>query len=506
MNVQAPLVAPTAAGGPEVTVSSISISGNSVISEAELLRALGDFAGKAYDLAGLRGLAEKIANHYRSAGYPFARAFLPQQAGAQGLLRIEVVEGRFGQVQALGDADLVAAGGQFLATLTPGSVISGKLLERTTLILDDQPGIKISPIIRPGRELGAGDLDVRIQRKPGLSGDVGLDNHGNRFTGEHRLRANFQWDSPFTFGDQALIRLLHADGLSLGSLSYSLPLGATGLRGNAGYSQTYYELGKDYVSLGAKGSAKVSSLGITFPVIRSQKANLNLAVTFQEKRLDDRQLSSADDGAKRSDSLPITLAFDRRDGLWGGGVTYGSLGVTPGALQLSADLQSTDQTSGQNTRGKFSKWNLDIARVQATPLAGLVGSVRVSTQWATKNLDSSEAFSLGGSNGVRAFPVGEGNGDVGWLAQVEIRYAIGPYVPYLFHDSGRVNLNAKNSSLTSPASPNHRAIAGEGVGLRYSKDRLSVDSTVSWASFGGQAQSDTAQRTPRLWVSVGTSF
>ena len=129
-------------------MSSISISGNSVISEAELLRALGDFAGKAYDLAGLRGLAEKIANHYRSAGYPFARAFLPQQAGAQGLLRIEVVEGRFGQVQALGDADLVAAGGQFLATLTPGSVISGKLLERTTLILDDQPGIKISPIIR----------------------------------------------------------------------------------------------------------------------------------------------------------------------------------------------------------------------------------------------------------------------------------------------------------------------------------------------------------------------
>lgn len=507
VNVQAPAPAPTAAGGPKVTVESISISGNSVFSEAELLQVLGDYAGKSYDLAGLRGLAETIANRYREAGFPFARAFLPQQAGAQGKLRIEVVEGRFGQVQARGDEALVGPATQFLATLSPGSVINGKLLERTTLILDDQPGIKIAPIIRPGRELGAGDLDVRIERKPGFSGDVGLDNHGNRFTGESRVRANFQWDGPFTFGDQASVRLLYSDeGMALGSLGYSLPLGATGLRGNLGYSQTSYALAKDYSALGATGTAKVSSLGLTYPVIRSQKANLNLAVTMQQKALNDRQRSSGADDGKRSDSLPITLSFDRRDSVWGGGVTYGSLGYTTGGLHLSPGLESSDRSSGQNTRGNFSKWNLDIARVQATPLSGLVGFTRLSAQRAGKNLDSSESFILGGPTGVRAYPVGEGNGDEGWLAQIEIRYAIGSFAPYMFYDAGRVTLNAKNASLTSPASPNHRAIAGDGVGLRYTQGKLNVDVTVSWATQGGQAQSDTAQRTPRIWASVGTTF
>ncbi len=507
VNVQTPATAPTAAGGPKVTVESITISGNSVFSEDQLLQVLGDYAGKSYDLAGLRGLTEAIANRYREAGYPFARAFLPQQAGTQGRLRIEVLEGRYGAVQALGDEALTGPASKFLGILSPGSVINGKLLERTTLILDDQPGIKIAPIIRPGRELGSGDLDVRIDRRPGFSGDVGLDNHGNRFTGEHRVRANFQWDSPFTFGDQASLRLLYSDeGMWLGSLGYSLPLGASGLRGNAGHSETYYLLSKDYSALGATGSARVSTLGLTYPLVRSQKANLNLAVTIQQKSLNDRQRSSGADDRKLSDSLPFTLSFDRRDTLWGGGVTYGSLAYTSGTLRLGLSLQGSDESSGQDTRGGFRKVNLDIARVQATRWAGLVGFARLSTQEASKNLDSSESFSLGGPSGVRAYPVGEGNGDAGWLAQVEIRYAIGAYVPYLFHDAGRVVLNAKNASLASPASPNHRAIAGHGIGLRFNQGKLNVDATVSWASQGGEALSDSVQRTPRAWMSVGSSF
>jgi len=35
---------------------------------------------------------------------------------------------------------------------------------------------------------------------------------------------------------------------------------------------------------------------------------------------------------------------------------------------------------------------------------------RVSAQWASKNLDSSQKFGLGGPNGVRAYPSGEGYG------------------------------------------------------------------------------------------------
>lgn len=507
IDIQVPAAAATEPGGAQVVVQAVSIGGNSVFSEAELLAVLGEFAGKSYDLAGLRSLAERIGAHYREAGYPFARAYLSQQTVADGKLRIDVVEGRYGRVQALGDTDLVTAATGFLAPLQSGDVIRSELLERTSLILDDQPGIKVTPIIRPGQEVGTGDIDVRVVRTPGISGDVGFDNHGNRYTGEYRVRANVQFDSPFGFGDQIVASALYSDeNLWLGALGYSLPLGAGGLRGNVGYAHTYYDLGKDFSSLGANGTAKVATLGITYPIIRSQQKNLTVSATYQHKKLNDKQELAAADNNKSSDSLPISLQFDQRDGLWGGGITYGSLSYTSGNLRLDGALESADRTSGQNTRGRFDKWNLDIARVQVTPIAGMTAFARLSAQAAGKNLDSSEGFSLGGVNGVRAYPSGEGNGDEGWLAQLEVRYAIGPYTPYAFHDSGRAKLNANPGSLAVSPSPNHRSISGAGLGLRYQSGDWNMDAAIAWQTHGGDPQSDTARRDPRAWVMAGYKF
>lgn len=505
IDIQSPAQAATLPGGQQVTLQSVSLRGVSVFSEADLLSVLGAVAGQPYDMAGLRGLASRVSDHYRSNGYPFARAFLPSQALTDGRLIIEVVEGRYGKVAAQGESAESAQ--RFLAPLQSGAVIESSTLERATLVLDDQPGFKAAPIIRPGQEIGTGDLDVRVSRERLFSGDVGLDNHGNRFTGEYRARLNVQADSPFMFGDQIRLNTLVSDeGMWLGSLSYSLPLGASGLRGNVGYAHTYYELSKDLANLQSTGTAKVSTLGLSYPIIRSQKANLTLAATYQHKRLNDKQQLAGTDDTKTSDSLRITLNFDQRDGLWGGGITYGSLTYTSGRLKLGSVLENTDRTSGQNTRGSFDKWNLDIARVQATPVSNLNLFGRVSAQKAGKNMDSSEGFSLGGANGVRAYPSGEGNGDEGWLLQLEVRYTMGQYSPYIFHDSGRVTLNANNGSLTAPASPNYRSIGGEGFGLRYNQGNWNLDANLSWHSHGGKPLSDTADRSPRVWITAGYKF
>lgn len=505
VTVQPPVEAQTLPGGQKVKLAGVKFAGQSVFTEAQLLTLLGDVKGQSFDLAGLRRLAAKISAYYRANGYPFASALIPTQNFADGVLTMQIVEGRYGQVKAQGDLAAPAQG--FLTPLQPGVVIESGTLERTTLILDDQPGIRTAPIIRPGQTVGTGDLIVNVSREPMFSADVGLDNHGNRYSGANRARANLQLDSPFTFGDQVSARVLHSDeAMWLGSLGYSLPLGSSGLRGNIGYAHTDYKLGKDFANLRATGTAKVATLGVSYPIVRSQQANLTLGATYQNKRLNDKQQTTSIDERKSSDSLPVVLNFDRRDGLWGGGITYGSLGYTAGRLKLDSALANTDSTSGQKTRGSFDKWNLDIARVQATPVAGFVFFGRVSSQWAGKNLDSSEGFSLGGANGVRAYPSGEGNGDEGWLVQLELRYSMGLYSPYLFHDSGRVTLNAKNGQLATPANPNHRSIGGEGLGLRYTRGDWNMDANLSWRSRGGKPESDTQDRSPRLWVAAGYRF
>ena len=500
IQIEAPKQAETLPGGVQVAVKSIRMNGNTLFDEAKLLAVLGEVVGASYDLAGLRGLSGQIENFYRANGYPFARAYLPPQALQDGMLTIEVVEGRYGKVTALGEPKLASGGQTFLSNLKPGGVINSAKLERASLILDDQPGIKASPIVRPGQEIGTGDLDVLIERDGKFSGDVGIDTYGNRYTGLTRVKANLRVDSPFLFGDQILISsLLSDEGMWLGSLGYSLPLGASGLRGQIGYAHTYYSLGKNFASLDATGTAVVSSLGLTYPIIRSQQLNLNVSGSFQHKKLNDKQGAAATSADKSSNSVPVALSFDVRDDLAGGGITYGSLGWTSGNLSLDSELQLRDVDA--KTHGRFNKVNVDLARIQFLP-AGMTGFGRVSVQSANKNLDSSERFVLGGPTGVRAYPVGEGSGDKGWLAQVELRYAIGALNPYVFYDAGSVKVNAR------PLAPgiNQRSISGGGVGVRYEAGSVSLDLALAWRNEGGKPLTDTKDNNPQAWFSASYKF
>lgn len=500
LKIQAPLdSAPIAPGGAAVILNTVKLSGNSVFSEETLRAALGDVTGKTFDLAGLRGLAQRITDVYQAGGYPFARAILPPQDLANGDLRIEVIEGRYGVVQAQGDDSVLAQQATaFLDGLLPGSVIASAPLERAALLLDDLPGIQTSATMRPGTQAGTGDLIVEVARDQRVRGDIGLDNAGSRYTGKNRVRANVDINSPFLLGDQLTVRaLLSEEKLWLGSLGYSLPLGTSGLRGNVGYSHTSYELAKEFASLHANGTAKVASAGLSYPILRSQKANLTLIATYQSKDLHDNRDSTRTYESKSSQSMPLALQFDYRDAF--DGITYGSASWTPGKLKLDAGLTAVDD---YKSNGRFHKVNLDVVRLQSLP-AGFNLMAHLSWQQANKNLDSSEKLSLGGASGVRAYPSGEATGDEGGLAQLELRYDAGAYTPYAFMDAGRITVNAK----PVVAGDNRRSLSGGGLGLRYQRQAWSADVALAWRSLGGRSLSETnSDPKPRVWLNVEYRF
>ena len=502
VTVQTPTPAAAAPGGMQIGVSRLSFSGNTAIASDRLERALEDALGQTLDLAGLRALAERVTALYRANDYPFARAYLPQQDMSDGHLRIAVIEGRYGSVHTVSDEPGLALKAEpFLSSLASGAPITGAALERATLILDDLPGITSRPVIRPGRQDGTGDLEVRVARDRRFAGEVGLDNFGNRYTGQHRLRASVQLNSPFQFGDQLSAQLLQSDEqLTLGSIGYAWPLGAGGWRANLGYAQTAYVLGREFAGLKANGTATVTSAGVSYPLLRSRVANLSLSASFQTKELRDHKDIVNAHESKGSDSLPITLQFDRRDGWSGGGVTYGSFSWTGGVLRLDAALAAAD---ANGTRGNFTKTNLELVRLQTLP-GPFSLMARLSVQGASNNLDSSEKLSLGGANGVRAYPSGEANGDAVALGQIELRYAAGDWMPYAFFDAGHVQTNLRPQPGDDS---NLRSLSGAGLGLRWQTMAWSADAALAWRIAGGAPQADThSDSQPLAWFSLSSRF
>lgn len=506
IEIEAPPVTEAVAGGAVVKVESVSFSGNTVYGSDQLNLVVGAVSGKEYDLAGLKSIANQVSQFYRANGYSFARAYLPVQPVKDGVVEIVVIEGNYGTVNTVGDEKLAPAAQKFLADLVSGEPIHAAELERAVLVLDDQPGIKVTPLVRPGQAVGTGDLDVKVDREKRFAGAISADNYGNRYTGRNRVRASVSADSPFMLGDQiSATGLYTSEDMWFGTVDYSLPIGGSGLRAKAGASHVYYELGKQFKNLKAQGTADIIEAGLSYPIFRSQRANLNISATYQQKWFTDEQKANNTKDRKSSDVLPISLSFDLRDGLAGGGVTYGSITWTHGDLDLGNGTDKVNDAKSK-TDGRFNKLNLDVARIQLLPNQ-FSAYARASAQYANENLDSSEGFGLGGANGVRAYPSGEAFGDEGALFQAELRYAktLGNGVsvnPYLFYDVGTIKVNQNNWT----ADDNRRTLSGAGLGVRATYKGWNANGALAWRLTGGEPESDTKDHIPMLWMTAGYQF
>ena len=489
-----------ASGGPQAVLNKLQITGLSVFTEEEILASLGDILDKSYDLAGYRSLANKISLFYRDRGYPFARAYIPAQSMKNGELRIDVLEGKYGRATVKATQDIQAKAQAYLSTIEPNEVIESSKLERISLIMNDIPGYKALPSISPGDRTGTADLNVLLIPEQQMFGDVTIDNQGSRYTGYNRVQAGVKKAHMFTFGDEVNARAMYTDeNMLFGHLGYSLPVMPNGLRANVSFSRTEYTLGREYESLDAIGSSNIYSIGLSYPLIRSQLTNVNAKVNIERKDLMDFYRSADSKLTKFVNSVPLALTFDTRDQYLGGGITYGAFTVGLGNLSNNDDTVNSD--------GDFVKTTLEVARIQSLP-SGFSLFVKGSAQQANKNLDSSEDLYLGGTNAVRAYPSGEagenGGGDEGYYTQLELRYNVNDFTPYVFYDAGRINTYAKpTASLLSET----RNLAGAGVGLKYEHANWSADIFAAWKKVGGASVSDIYDTSsPRILGSLTYRF
>ena len=127
-------------------------------------------------------------------------------------------------------------------------------------------------------------------------------------------------------------------------------------------------------------------------------------------------------------------------------------------------------------------------------------------QQASKNLDSSEKFVLGGINGVRAYPQGEASGDEGYKATLELRYNLMANLQgAVFYDMGEI---AVNKAPFAVAASNNRSLSGAGIGLQGSVGRVQLKASVAWRTDGGTVVSipASAAQMPTVWVQGVVGF
>lgn len=494
---------PSAVSQLRFAVQTVRITGSAVFSEAQLLALIPDLAGSERTLADLQKAAAAITRHYRQSGYLVARAYLPAQKLEGGTVTIAVLEGKLSDIKVENSSRLMNEKVQaFLDQIEKGKPVRRESVDRPVLLLGDVPGVgQVDSRLAAGAEVGDSVLNVRVGADPAVAGRVELDNHGGLYTGRTRVGAQVVGNSLLGYGERFSGRLLGSNGgLLSGRAAVQAPLGSDGLTLNAGLSRTTYKLGDVFEELDVQGRSNSLDLGLRYPLLRSSASNIYLSLGGERRDLRDEVRSTDTVTDKRAKALNLSLNGDWRDNLGGGGITLASLTMTSGKLNIdSADAAELDAVAAR-TAGSYSKWAWSLERQQAVA-RGVSFSASARGQSASKNLDSSEKFSLGGPGGVRAYASGEASGDEGWLVSLELRYAITEWLrASVFHDTGKVKVNAKPYQ----DGPNTAKRSGTGLGLQGGWGDVDWSLTLAWrGSQEGKAEPDKKMR---AWVQAGWRF
>ena len=510
-----PLLPPSGGPSVEFTVNRFEFSGNTKLSADQLRQALADYVNRPITFEQLQEATNVVAETYSKAGW-LARAFLPRQDITEGVVRIQVIEAVYGGSIVDGEFKHVSKSrieAMMAAQIEAGQVLSLEDVERALLLADDVPGITVVGSLTAGQDTGQTDVLVNVEDTPLISTLIQVDNQGNKSTGENEVSINATLNGLAGWGDQATVYGLYTEGLSFVSAGYSVPVLYSGLRLGGSYSTLGYRIiDSDLAAAKGSGFANTWTVEATQPLVRSRNTNVFGRLAYVNKLFDNRA-GEITTSKYTVDAVSLALTASHLDSLGGGGYTV--LTLTPSVGDVNyGDVPEYARLVAATTQseGRYAKLRYGLSRQQS-----------LSTQWsvfanwrgqlASKNLDSSERFYLGGPFGVRAYPNNEGGGSQGNLLSLELRYSPWQELQLAgFWDIGHIEVN-KSNAFPGAAQPNSGTLQGVGLSLSWQAP-YNIMLNATWAvqvgsnPFANSAglNQDGSSANNRFWLNASVRF
>ena len=478
----------------KILLQKFLFTGQKKIAVAELEKLTQGYLGKELMVEELEQAAAEVSNYCRQQGYTVATAVIPQQSIQNGIVEIRIFLGTLEKV-VIENKSLMhdAAARAFIALLKPDGYVKTNSIETVLNNFNNLPGIDAVGILSAGEKIGSTDLTITLKDSKAVDSIVYSDNYGGKYSGRYRFGFQTTLNNPGRIGDKIFVGgMLSNEAMHNYNFGYEMPIGSRGTSIGISYSQMDYTLGDYFALLDAVGRAKTLSVYASTPLVNTSSNHLSIIYGYDNRQLKDEMRSFGELGnsKKHSNVLHGGIVGNHR----------GSQGATGYSALYYWGKLSYDDVGEHYTEGSFSKFTTDINHIQR--LGSVVNlHLNFHSQLASRDLDGSEQFSLGGASGVRAYPQGEASGDSGYQATAELRY-LTP-LPYLslsaFTDWGEVTLSKSYGG--------HRNLAGWGIGVEYAKPndyllRLDYARKINGEAF----QSEGNDKNGRLWFLAYKAF
>ena len=456
------------------------------LDKEELTRILEEGMGEQKTMAQLRRTVDALTSYCRTHGYPAAAVYLPPQDSPDGIVVLRVLPGRYDEIVIENNSrlkDRVARG--IIAGLKSDDIITTAKLETALYSVSDATGARAVGVLSPGTAFGTSKLTVRIEDSKESNTVFYVENYGSPSTGRYRYGLQETLYDPSGTGDKVSAGALISNG-SLRNFyaNYETVVGHGGTTLGAGIARMNYKIGGALADIGAEGKSLTFTIFGQTPLYHLTNRSLMLRYGYNYRTLNDDITAFELEGKKHTHSIYAGLVGMQQ--LQGGTSLNYNANLTIGKLSYDSLYSEILGQLNRTEEGTYVKLEAELSAVQRLGHASDF-LVKVAGQKASRNLDSSEEFYLGGPNGVRAYAQGEGAGDEGLLSTAELRWhtPVQGLTFSTFYDVGTTRL-----SRHSFTNDNRVTLRGWGLGAAYNKSgdwfarldyarRIGLDASVS---------------------------
>ena len=514
---EAPTPSTPAASKETLEVKKFVVSGSTLISPEQIIQTLAPFENRELSFDQIREAANAITALYTKIGRT-AQAVIPPQDVVDGVIKINILEGKVGQT--IINLDKQAPSRlkssvyqEFIKANNPeGALIDLNGLERSSAILNEIPGNESAVELTPGNQEESTDIVLTAKDTGLFAGRVDLSNYGSPSTGPAQLITNLNVNNPSGIGDQISFDAIGSQGSIYGQIKYGLPLDSDGLRMAVGVSALNYKSLDSFSTTITQGNAQTYGLYGTYALERSVTSNKNILINFENKNYIN-YANSIESSSYQINDLTIGI-----NGNHNFGQQYLNWGVNTvlGTLNIGNVNQYNNDQIGASTNGSFAKLSFNGSLIAQLPINRTNATISIYGQIANKNLNSAEQLYLGGPYGIRAYPVAQGGGSQGIVSSLEINHTYENQLQLgVFFDAGLIQqyISTWNGWQGQTNADNLYPLYATGFIAKYSVDKVQISATLAFRvgdnplynSSGQQVNVDNYYRSSQGWVK-GTIF
>lgn len=484
---------------PKLKIRTISVLGNTLLPEATINSIIAPYQERDLGIGDMKAVAKALEQKYREQGYLLVQVILPSQKPTGGLLLLQVVEPNLDDITVEGtdrySAEFLEA--RFRENLD-NQTYKSQDVERSLLLLNDLPDLKVKALLRPGEEEGTTSLVLTAEEDKPYHFTLDYNNFGTRLTGEHRFSLTSDFSNVFTQGDQLTVGGMIATPASSTTFyqgGYSFPVGTAGTRLALGYATGNYSVGQELEALNITGESEIATLTLTHPITRSfgHSSDLSFSLSYNDILNSVQGLTLSNDEYMAA-RLDYTSQWQSAKGktVLHAGVSHGLGGTRAG------DPRASRAGAGS----EFTKFNFDAARLQRLN-ESLALFLRGSAQFSGDNLFAIEQMQAGGPNTVRGYNPAETLGDQGYNLSAELQWSPLADDPELFKTVFFVDHGNTTQKNPPPGISGSQQLTGAGIGFRVQHKQTRVRLDLGFPLSPARNQ---LNRSPVIYGQVTTRF